>query len=766
MTQPDIKDKINAENLRPPLLRDGWRTGILLLASRASVLGMYPFGAAFFAACFDKSIAYAGIAAMAIGLMTCGGRSAVVKYLVAALVYWIYSRVRKKDGDIYNAAACAASMLVGGIMYLIYNYQGFYDILMLLVESAVSGVMYIIFRKSEEFVTSRRSGMKAPQDELISVAVSAGVLITGLSGIVFPPNISLADILSVYAVLCIAYHTSLTSAGSGGLSIGFLTSMSSPSAIVTMGIFGISAICANILKGFGRFGAALGFMAGCSIAFLYVGGSFELPVSVIEVALGASFFALTPRRVHNIIGSFFNRTIQLESLSPDVRVKEYLTMRLEKTADAFKSLEECFEEVSEKRLKSYGKEVGALLDETADRVCDGCPNAAKCWQKDFGLTYKNIMLLLTTIEEKGILAMDNVPASFREKCIRTELFVVEFNHVYELYKKQLVRVGEACESRDLVTRQYREIAELMDEMAGNITEGFDFRERAEEDIANGLCKNDITAYEVNVVEDGQGKYEVFLRVNKPSEKALIARVLEEVLDASMAYDEEGSGAYMRFYSKAKFSVDVAIRQTCRDFSEVSGDGADSFSAGDYKRYIIISDGMGSGSRAMAESRMTLRLLREFLTSGFGVRTAIDMINSALCLKLDDESFSTIDLLSVDLMTGICEFFKIGSAESVIMHGANVETIFSVSLPAGIAGGINVEGQVKKLADGDVILMMSDGISEAGFGAARTDWLKKEIQKPFDEMDEMAQSVMDTAVKKSRGSVLDDMTVAAVRLIEN
>lgn len=765
MTQ-DIKDRINQETLRAPVSRDTWRTGILLLASRASVLGMFPFGAAFFAACFDKSIAYIGITSMAVGLMTCSGRGAIVKYLVAALMYWLYSRVKKKESHVYNAVACGASMLIGGVMFLAYRYEGFYDVLMLLIESAVSGLMYIIFRKSEVFITSRRSGTKAPQDELISVAVGAGVLITGLGGIVFPPNISFADILSVYAVLCIAYHTSLTSAGSGGLSIGFLASMSSPSAIVTMGIFGISALCANVLKGFGRFGAALGFMAGCSIAFLYVGNSFSLPVSVTEVAIGASFFALTPRRIHVIIGSFFNRSIQLETLSPDVRLKEYLTMRLENTANAFKSLEECFEEVSEKRLKSYGKEVGALLDETADRVCDGCPNAPKCWQKDFGRTYKNIMLLLGTIEEKGILAMDNVPASFREKCIRTELFVVEFNHVYELYKKQLVRVGEACESRDLVTRQYREIAGLMNEMADNITVGFDFRERAEEDIANNLCKEDITAYEVNVVEDGQGKYEVFLRVNKPSEKAKITRVLEEVLDAQMAYDEERTGAYMRFYSKAKYSVDVAIRQTCRDYSEVSGDGADSFSSGDYKRYIIIADGMGSGSRAMAESRMTLRLLREFLTSGFGVRTAIDMINSALCLKLDDESFSTIDLLSVDLMTGICEFFKIGSAESVIMHGANVETVFSVSLPAGVAGGINVEGQVKKLGDGDVILMMSDGISEAGFGTARTDWLKKEIQKPFDEMGEMAQSVMETAVKKSRGSVLDDMTVAAVRLIEN
>ena len=92
---------------------------------------------------------------------------------------------------------------------------------------------------------------------------------------------------------------------------------------------------------------------------------------------------------------------------------------------------------------------------------------------------------------------------------------------------------------------------------------------------------------------------------------------------------------------------------------MSGDSIDTFVTEDYKQYVILSDGMGSGKRAMFESHITLKLLREFLQSGFGVKTSIDMINSALCLKLDYECFSTVDLLCIDLMTGICEFFKIG-----------------------------------------------------------------------------------------------------------
>lgn len=766
MTQQEIKDKINPENLRAPLLRDGWGVALLLLAGRASVLGMFPFGAAFFAACFDKSIAYIGITALIISLFTSAGRAMVVKYLVAALVFWIYARFRKKNSLVLDAAVCGGSMVLGGLVHLIYSFTGAYDILLLLIEGIITGMMYIIFSKAQSFMENRKTRTRTAQDELISIAVSVGVFITGLSGIVFPFGVSLADVLSVYATLCIALHTSLAAAGSGGLCIGFLASMSSPSAVVTMGIFGISALFSNLLKSFGRLGVALGFIGGSSVALLYAGSAFELPVTIVEASIGAALFILTPAKYHDMMDTLFTGTAQIEALSTDVRAKEYLTMRLEKASGAFKSLEECFESATQKRLKTYTKDVAALLDETADRVCDGCPNAARCWQDDFTRTYRSIMKLLEIMETQGMLTYDNVPMSFREKCIRTELFVVEFNHVYELYKKNLIRMGEAVAGRDLVARQYREVAALMDDMAGTITAGFDFRESAEQEITTELDKIGIAAFEVSVIEGGEGRIEVYMSINKPSETAKIASVLEEVLETPMVYDGENAGALMRFVSRARYSVDIGIRQICSDFSEVSGDCIESFMADDYKHYIIISDGMGSGRRAMSESHITLKLLKEFLMSGFGVHTAVDMINSALCLKLDDESFSTVDLLCIDLMTGVCEFFKIGSAESVIMHGANVETVFSVSLPVGMIAGVHAEGQAKRLGDGDTILMMSDGVSEAGYGTARTDWIKKEIQKPYIVMDDMAQAVLEAAIKKSRDSVVDDMTVAAVRLVAN
>lgn len=767
MTQPSINK--HADVLRAPALRDFGISALLFLASRAAVFGTYPFGAAMFAACFDKSIAYIGITVMCIGLMTAGFNAGLVKYLIAALLFWIFTRVDlpfKNNRKIVNSVICGGSVLIGGLIVLTYTFTGVYDIFLLIMESMVSAVMYIVFDKARGLIKNGKKRERAAQDELISAAMCVGVFITGLQGIVFPLKISLANIVSVYAIMCISLHTTLTAAGSGGMCLGFMSSMSTADALLTMGVYGLSALFGNFLKNFGKFGVALGFLGGSSIALLYMQSASSLPVSVLDIAIGAAAFIATPKSVHNRIGVFFSKSAQLEPLSVDVRMRDYLAMRLERGADAFKSLEECFSSASDKRLKLYNKEIGTLFDEVADRVCEGCSMASKCWQSDFSKTYRSIMLLLDTIETSGVLTIGSVPREFREKCIRTELFVVEFNHVYELYKKNLVRTGEAVIGRDMVARQYKEISNLMNGMSREISAGFTFREDLEAAVVSGLDKIGVMVFEVSVVESDNGKIEMYLRLGQAEDNEVVAAVLSEAAETPIGFEGETANGCLKFISKPRFTADIGVRRLARDDSEISGDSITVFTTEDYKLYALLSDGMGSGREAMTESRITLRLLKEFLQSGFGIKTAISMINSALCLKLDSECFSTVDLLCVDLISGIAEFYKIGAAESFIYKNGNVETVFSVSLPVGMLPDVKIQGQTKKLGDGDVVMLLSDGITEAGCGALRSDWIKKQIRVPCESMDKMAEEALNTAIKKSRGVVTDDMTVAAIRLIEN
>lgn len=766
MAKPNLAKEIRiGAGLRKPNRADIAKSMLLLLISRASILGSFPFSAAFFAACFDKNAAYLGVAVLSAGLISGGAGIMAVKYVIASLIYWLFEKLasEKLQKDVAKASAIGISVCIGGILVLVSEYRGFYDILMLLTEGIIASVMFIIFSKAYTLIKTRKNRTQAAKDEIVSVAVTVGTVITGLSGIVFPFDISLCDIAAVYAVLSLSYHSTLSAAGSGGLCIGFMTAMGTDNAMLMMGVMGLSALFSNLLKSFGRIGAAVGMLGAAAVAILYSGNSDTLPLNIYEVIIGVIGFIATPLYVHNFISVFFSNTLTIENVSLDLRVKDYLSSHISRMSEVFSTLYESFVDSSEKRLMLYSKEAGAMLDDVTGRVCADCPMSNKCWQSEFSNTYKQVMRLLSTMETEGVLL--NAPKSFEVRCQRTEKFISEFNHVYEIYRQDVMRRGESMSSRDLVSGQYKEISDIMQRISKEIDEGFVFREEMEEAAVEELDKYGINVFEISIIESTQGRMEIYAGLSVGVDIKRCEAVFSEITGSPVGYDSTEKNGIMRFISKAKYNVEYAVRQRCKDLSKICGDSVTVFKTEDYRMYFLISDGMGSGKKASEESKITLKLLSDFLKAGFGIKSSIEMINSTLCLKLSDECFATIDLLCVDLMTGYIEFYKIGSAQSFIYSDGKVDTVFSSSIPAGMLNSVKISGQRRRIYDGDVVLMLSDGITEAGFTAVRSEWIKKEITSLCDSMEDMADNVLHKAIRKGRDTVLDDMSVIAIRLLE-
>lgn len=761
----EINTMPHSAPLRRPAMKDIVGGIFMLLASRASVMGMFPFGTAFFAAGFDKGIAYIGIALMCGGLASAGAGLSVVKYLIADLLYWIYIKTRKEENRVIEATVCAVSVLVGGAVMFAYEYIGIYDVMLLFIESIVAAIVYMVFVNTRGFLESRRSRSYVSQEEMVSIAVCAGVFITGFSGIKLPYGINLSSIAAMYVVMCMSLYTKLASAGSGGVCIGFMSELSSPLSVLTGGAYGLGAMFGSFLKNYGRVGTAVGFVGGIAAVSICMQGGAE-PLSAVEAVIAALLFVLTPKKIHKYINIFFSKSLRMEAVGADVRIKEYLSGKTERMAEAFSGLNKCFKEETDKRITLYRAEVGGLLDEMSQRVCTGCSMAVKCWNNDFAKTYKSIMSLLRTIETEGMLTGVSVPKGFKERCIRGDVFICELNHVYEMYKKRLIRAGEAEAARDIIARQYEETAKIFENLSIDVLEGFSFREDLEEDVVQALDKRGITAYEVSVVENTSGRTEVYLGLDLGTDIKKTEAALYEVLSVPMGRDKEYDGALIRFVSKPRYCAEVSLQRIKSDETEISGDSAASFMTENYKKYVIISDGMGSGKKAMRESRATLRLLREFLLAGFEAETAIEFINSSLCLKMEDEMFSTIDLLCIDLIYGTAEFYKIGAPESLICRGDNIETVFSVSVPAGVVADIKPSGQIKRVYDGDMIVMMSDGVTEEGDGTVCTERIKQSLRSAPSDAEEAARHIMETAVNNESGAISDDMTVAVVKITEN
>ena len=121
----------------------------------------------------------------------------------------------------------------------------------------------------------------------------------------------------------------------------------------------------------------------------------------------------------------------------------------------------------------------------------------------------------------------------------------------------------------------------------------------------------------------------------------------------------------------------------------------------------MSDGMGSGERALQESGMLVEMLEELLGAGFPVETALSMINTALVMGREEVRFSTVDMSIFDLYNGKCEFVKAGAAVTFLRTKDGVEHIRSESLPLGVIQRQQSEKETRQLESGDVVVMVSD-----------------------------------------------------------
>ncbi|MCL6444758.1 MAG: SpoIIE family protein phosphatase, partial [Alicyclobacillus sp.] len=176
--------------------------------------------------------------------------------------------------------------------------------------------------------------------------------------------------------------------------------------------------------------------------------------------------------------------------------------------------------------------------------------------------------------------------------------------------------------------------------------------------------------------------------------------------------------------------------------------------------VAVSDGMGNGERARRESKAAIELLKKLLKAGFDEQLAIQTVNSALLLRSKDEMFTTMDIALIDLFTARTEFLKIGSAPSFIKRGNTVRVISGANVPIGILQDIEVQAVEEQLENGDILILMSDGVYDAApAGKDKETWMKHQIERldPHDPQ-AIADVLIEAAARSMDGQIRDDMTV--------
>lgn len=178
--------------------------------------------------------------------------------------------------------------------------------------------------------------------------------------------------------------------------------------------------------------------------------------------------------------------------------------------------------------------------------------------------------------------------------------------------------------------------------------------------------------------------------------------------------------YWRFGKKRLLRVDIAVKQ--KSAAEIAGktgmssDNGDGFGweeVGDNKIALLISDGMGKGARAATESALVTKTMLKFLRQGIQIEEAIELINSIMLMKNENDSYATLDLVTIDKSSGKTKFYKVGAAPSLIKKRGKLETIEMAGVPLGIVNDLKICHTETTLRKGDKIIMMSDGVSDTG-----------------------------------------------------
>lgn len=287
------------------------------------------------------------------------------------------------------------------------------------------------------------------------------------------------------------------------------------------------------------------------------------------------------------------------------------------------------------------------------------------------------------------------------------------------------------------------------------------------DYALVLGESEIYPKNISVILDKFDRMRVEIACDDPAPglsspvlQARISKTCGRSLEAGQV-TRYGSESLLTFNEKPLYCLSVGYAQyaaegrLCGDTVKVARDGRG-------HQILIISDGMGRGSRAALDGAMGAGLLSRLLSAGFGFDAALKVVNSALLVKSNEESLATLDCACVDLFTGRCAFYKAGAPRSYVLRHGRLTRCELASMPAGILRGITFAKRTAVLGAGDTVVLLSDGITDAD--AVGLEALLCRFQSQ--DQQELADTVLAYAKAHTPADRRDDMSVIVARLLPN
>lgn len=447
--------------------------------------------------------------------------------------------------------------------------------------------------------------------------------------------------------------------------------------------------------------------------------------------------------------------------------------RIEKYAASFQKLADTFNEMPFKKESLTNQEIEGIFQDVCTNICDKCQRNMICWGQQQYQTYRKSYELLRMIEDGEPEKIKSVQAEWADICINAPRFTEELKKLFYKARQNLIWNNRLIENRMAVAQQLGEMANIMNMVAADLYNMEEPDDRFYQAAEKALRKRHLLLKNAWCMEKEE-REQYFLTIRARSGQCVpvseVAAILSKVVGKKMIGVNEnrnlikGEFSTILFKEDVTYKVSYGVARITKEKEMVSGDNFVCSTREDGRFVMCLSDGMGSGLAASQESEAVVELLEQFLNSGFSREAAAKMINSALLTQQRNGIYTTVDICTLDLYTGICEFLKAGAATTFIKRANWVESITSTSLAIGLVQKVDYETTSKNVEDGEYLIMVTDGVLDA-LPLQKEEETMKEIlmQAKRKNPKELGKEVLERVLAYSNYRALDDMTVIVAEI---
>lgn len=684
-----------------------------LAAQAALPFGLLPFGVAATGLYFDRAaltVAPAFGAAVGYAIQGAVGLPYIAGILLALpLRFILTATIRRLSRQSVSLITAGGGLLLTHL--LICSYHGFLTFDMLTGALSVAAGLCFTFFGCTALPAAMQSGTRRTgltQTEAASLLILVSILFLPLCRFSFY-GIVPARIPAVFIVVCFAVWGGAAMGGMSGAIVGTILSFGATETSHIIAAYAVGGILAGLIGRKGRLRAVFVFLLGSTVLSLYINGSLSALATLCESSLACGIYALLPEKGVAALGRLFTlRTTGKDGQADSVCA--YVSHKLTTTA---RHLDRISRTLTPAEAPVSSADLRCDLDHALEPLCRRCSRSTACRVGQSFDTEKVFSNLCRTLANHPLTAAD-LPEHFKERCPSWSALLNTANSTGATHRATVLQNYEDDRNKTVLAAQYASLSQLLDEMGQQVGQPLRFDDaltrRIEDYFAAKACRvQSLTVYRDH--HDGLYIRAVLGTRTTPSDRRTVAD-LSTLCGTNLSLlscDPIGENWHLLLGRRDRFKLEIASAQSNKIGEAVCGDAFTQLSPRPYHQTVILSDGMGSGDDAHRHATLTCEIFESILQSGFDTPKALRLLNSTLLLAGDTQTFSTLDVVDINRLTGRADLYKLGAADTVILRAGRFYRLPCSSLPAGILSNAKPEHRFFNLKDGDILLLHSDGV---------------------------------------------------------